>query len=65
MNLFSIYELRRLRRHELHALLDRAMVVLGEEPEGSFGYEIARANYRNIRCVLANYGAMKNTPAPR
>ena len=65
MNLFSIYELRRRTRCELHALLDRAMVVLGEEPEGSFDYEVALANYRNIRCVLANYGAMTNTPAPR
>ena len=65
MNLFSIWELKRFTRTELHALLDRVMLVIDEEPEGSFHHEVALTNYRNIRWVLANYSAVTNTPSPR
>lgn len=65
MNLFSMWELRRLTRTELRALLERVTLVIDEEPEGSVYQEIALTNFRNIRWLLANYGAVPSAPAPR
>lgn len=65
MNLYSMWELKRLTRTELRAMLERVLLVIDEEPEGSVYHEIALTNFRNIRWLLANYSAVTNTPAPR
>lgn len=65
MRLLSIYELKRLSRCELHALLDSARRALDEFPEESFEYENTLTNYRNVRWVLANFNAVTRDFAPR
>ncbi len=54
MKLLSLWELRRCSRAELLALYDWISNALALYPEDSAGFEIALANLRNIRCVLAH-----------
>ena len=53
MRIYSVNELFRLTRHELFALHAEIIAELSRLPEGSPDYEVALANLRLIRRVLA------------
>lgn len=58
MEVLSIWELKRLTRSELYDLLDEAIAALDANPEGTLTHDIALANLRNIRWVLAHHTAL-------
>jgi hypothetical protein len=53
MRALTQYELLRLTRLELHALLGRIAAELPDYPEGSHELRIAHLNLRTIRQALA------------
>lgn len=64
MEVLSIWELKRRTKRELFDLLEEVIVALGESREGTRDHDIALANLRSIRWVLAHHTALAEF-APR